>query len=204
MITMWRRVANQRGFTLTELLVATAVIAVVMAGVFVIQQQSQQAYLFGASRVETQQNARVALDLMTRELRTANPGGAAPTGIVSIPSASDITLRDQCGNNVEFALAGMQLNRRGPDYTDPSHCVCDGSCTNTTRLVVGGVTSLTMTYYSVYDVSSGTYTTTTDATKVKVVKVGIETQTEQDVASGSAGDQHATMESTITLRATLS
>jgi len=45
---------NQRGFSLAELLVATAVIGLVMAGVFVVQQEGQQAYLLGSSRVETQ------------------------------------------------------------------------------------------------------------------------------------------------------
>jgi len=66
-----RWLGDERGFTLAELLVATAVSGLVMAGVFVVQQGGQQAYLLGAARVETQQSARVTLDLMTRELRSA-------------------------------------------------------------------------------------------------------------------------------------
>jgi prepilin-type N-terminal cleavage/methylation domain-containing protein len=199
MIRIRRRLSNQRGFTLTDLLVATAVIALVMTGVFVIQQQGQQAYLLGASRVETQQSARVALDRMTRELRNALPSTAAPTGIVSIPAATDITFRDQCGNNVQYQLSGTQLNRTAPAYS--AGCVFD---TTSTAPLIGGVTSLTMTYYSVYDVSNAVYTTTADPTQVKVINVRVQTQAEEGVAAGSAADQHALMESTVTLRATLS
>jgi prepilin-type N-terminal cleavage/methylation domain-containing protein len=79
---------NERGFTMAELLVATAVAGLVMAGVFLVLRGGQQAYLLGSSRVETQQNARVALDLMTRELRSA-------TSITLIPGTTDITFQDQ-------------------------------------------------------------------------------------------------------------
>ena len=185
---------DERGFTLAELLVVTAVLTLVMAGVFAIQQGGQQAYLLGSNRVEAQQSARIALDLMARELRTASPNGPAPSGIVSIPSTTSITFRDQCGNSVQYSLAGTQLNRTAPDYSDINNCIVSG---NSTSSLIDGVVSLTMTYYSAYDVYNDTYTTTTDATKIIVIKVSIK-------AKGTTGDQPATMESTIKLRATLS
>jgi prepilin-type N-terminal cleavage/methylation domain-containing protein len=197
-MTKMRCFSDQRGFTLAELLVVASVLGLVLAGVFVLQREGQEAYLFGSNRVETQQNARVALDLMTREIRSASPtnlAGAAPTGVISIPSATDVTFRDQCGNNVQYALAGTLLNRTGPNYSDRDNCVVD--TTGTTPLI-GGVTFLTMAYYTAASA------TTTDPKKVTVIKVSIRTQTEEGVATGSPGDQHATMESTIKLRATLS
>jgi prepilin-type N-terminal cleavage/methylation domain-containing protein len=208
-MTHLRWFSNQRGFTLTELLVVASVLGLVLAGVFVLQREGQEAYLLGSNRVETQQNARVALDLMTRELRTASPdpAGPAPTGIVAIPSATSMTFRDQCGKNVQYALAGTLLNRTGPNYSDRDNCVLDPlNATGTTQLI-GGVTSLAMTYCTAAAVSSCTNpgpSATTDPKKVAVIKVSIRTQTEEGVASGSPGDQHATMESTIKLRATLS
>ncbi|MEK7370380.1 MAG: prepilin-type N-terminal cleavage/methylation domain-containing protein, partial [candidate division NC10 bacterium] len=75
---MRRMLRDQRGFTLTELLVVTAVLAVVLGAVILIQQKGQEAYIMGSNRVETQQNARVALDLMTRELRSATAVTAIP------------------------------------------------------------------------------------------------------------------------------
>jgi prepilin-type N-terminal cleavage/methylation domain-containing protein len=176
---------NERGFTMAELLVATAVAGLVMAGVFLVLRGGQQAYLLGSSRVETQQNARVALDLMTRELRSA-------TSITLIPGTTDITFQDQTTptpKTIRYALAGTTLNRTE-----------DG----TTTALIGSVQALAMTYYRVYDVYNATYTTTTDPGQVKVIKISLIIKTEASVATGSPGDQRATMESTVLLRATLS
>ena len=183
---MRRWLSNERGFTLAELLVAAAIIGMVMAGVFVLQQQGQQAYLFGSARVETQQNARVALDLMTRELR-------ASTSITTLASATDITFvwEDEANfsHTIRYALAGTTLNKTIDGITTP---------------LIGGAQSLTMTYYSVYDVYNGTYTPTTNATLVKVVKIRLTTSTEGSAVTGSPGDAHAVMESTVRLRSSLS
>jgi prepilin-type N-terminal cleavage/methylation domain-containing protein len=176
---------DQRGLTLAELLVATAIVGGIMAGIFVLQRAGQQAYLFGSNRVETQQNARGVLDLMTSELRQA-------ASITTVSSATDVTFvwRDQLDapHTIRYALSGTTLNR-----------TYDGN----TTAVIGGVHTFAMTYYSVYDVSSGTYTQTTNPNHVKVIKISVRTKTEETVTAGSAGDAQALMESTITLRSTL-
>lgn len=185
---MRRWLVNQRGFTLAELLVAVAVMGLVMAGVFVVQRGGQQAYLLGSSRVETQQNARVALDLMTRELRSA-------TSVVTLGSATDLTFT-VCGDpppisvpcvtpsTMRYALSGTTLNR-----------TVDGAVT----ALIGGVESLAMTY-CLYDVARDRYTTTTDPDRLELVKIEITTKTENNAAPGSPGDQHAVMKSTVKLR----
>ena len=183
--------ANQRGFTLAELMVATAVVGMVMAGVVLVQQAGQRAYLLGSSRVETQQNARVALDLITRELRTARSIVAVGGG------GTDITFQDQCNQSVAYALAGTELNRTGPDYSDRSNCVF---AVTGTRALIGGVLTFTLTSYAVYDVSTATYTTATTADQVRVIMIDLATKTEESVAAGSPGDQGATVQSTVRLR----
>lgn len=196
-MTRVRWLSNQHGFTLTELLVAVAVMTLVMAGVFVLQREGQEAYLLGSNRVETQQNARVALDLMTRELRSA-------TSITTIASSPDITFVDQSGNTIRYCWSSSQTD-----------CVSSGQLNyigrtfnGTYKVLTGGVQSppgdssgaLVLTYY---DKSTVLYTGT-DQTKVSVIKISVKTKTEESVATGLPGDQHATMESTIKLRATLS
>ena len=180
----WLR--DERGFTLAELLVATAIIGMVMAGVFVIQRQGQQAYLFGSNRVETQQNARVALDLMARELRSS-------TSITTLGSATDITFvwtdEGNVAHTIRYALAGTTLNKTFDGATTP---------------LIGGVQSLAMTYYSAYDVYNGTYTQTSNNTLVKVIRINLTTRTEETAATGSPGDARAVMESTVKLRSSLS
>ena len=48
---MRRMLRDQRGFTLTELLVVTAVLAIVLGAVILIQQKGQEAYIMGSNRV---------------------------------------------------------------------------------------------------------------------------------------------------------
>jgi prepilin-type N-terminal cleavage/methylation domain-containing protein len=178
---MRRLLRDQRGFSLAELMIAVAIIGVVMAGVFVLQRQAQQAYLLGSNRVETQQNARVAVDLMTRELRSAQ-------SVTTLTSATDMTFVDQNGDTIRYALSSGTLNR---------------TVNGVTTALIGGVQSLAMTYYSVYDVYTATYTTTTAPSAVRVVKIYVLTKTEESTATGMAADQHAVMESTVKLRASL-
>ena len=179
---MIRHLHNQHGFTLAELLVTTAILGVVMAGIFVVQRGGQQAYLFGSNRVETQQNARVALDLMTRELRSS-------TSITTLASPTDITFvwKDAAdvAHTIQYTQTGTSLNRTFDGAAIP---------------LIGGVHTLAMTYYSVYDVGTGTYTQTSNVNLVKVIKISVRTKTEDGAAAGSAGDAQALMESTVTLR----
>ncbi len=170
----WRSLADQRGFTLAELAVVMAVIGLIMAGVLAIQMEGEQAYLFGSSRVETQQNARVALDLMTRELRSAQ-------SITAIPSATDVTFVDENGSTVEYALSGSTLNRTQGGTTTP---------------LIGGVHGLAITYLS--DCNT---TPATSPAQVRCIKISLVTETEQTAAANSPGDQRATMECTVKLRA---
>jgi hypothetical protein len=60
-----------------------------------------------------------------------------------------------------------------------------------------------MTYCSAYDGSTATCTPTTDVTLVRVIKISLQTGTEETVATGSAGDARALMESTVTLRSSI-
>jgi prepilin-type N-terminal cleavage/methylation domain-containing protein len=184
-----RQLANERGFTLAELLVTTAVIGLIMAGIFILQVGGQQAYLFGSNRVETQQNARVALDLMTRELRSS-------TSITTLASPTDISFvwKDDAlpvvAHTIRYSLTGTTLNR-----------TIDGTAT----ALIGGVQAgdLTMTYCSAYNAATSTCTATTDPLLATVIKIRLKTSTEQAAATGSAGDAHALMESTVTLRSSI-
>jgi prepilin-type N-terminal cleavage/methylation domain-containing protein len=188
---------NQRGFTLAELLVAVAVIGLVMAGVFVVQRGGLQAYLLGSSRVETQQNARVALDLMTRELR----------------SASSITTITGCTNSVCTDLTFVDQNANSIQYCWSSRLTaCDSTgqrtylgrnLNGTYTVLIGGAQSLAMTSYSVHDVSGAIYTKTITPAQVKVITISVTAKTEESVAAYSPGDQRATMESTVQLRLNL-
>ena len=170
---------DQRGFSLAELLMVTAVLGLVMAAVIAIQQKGQEVYTYGSNRIEAQQNARVALDLMTRELRSAQ-------SIVTLGGAGDVTFRDQNNTEVQYQLSGTNLNR-----------ISGG----TTATIIGGVQTLTMTYCAVWDaVTNACTTTAATPSAVTVIRVQLTARTEDTASTGSLGDRRMTVESAIRLR----
>ena len=184
---MRKLVRSQGGFTLAELLVVTAVLGLILAAVFSLLQSGQQAYTMGSNRVEVQQNARVALELMTRELRAAQSittlGGAGDITFTVCDPASMAACTPMA---VQYQLSGANLNR-----------ISGG----TTTTIIGGVQALTMTYCAVWNPSSNSCTTAAaNAAAVKVIRVQLTAKTEDAAAAGSLGDRRMTVESTIRLR----
>ncbi len=109
---------KQKGFTLTEVMIATAVIGVLaMVGTSLVAQV-YKAWRLSEARVLAQQNARTILNLVERRLRQAS----ADTVVidrhnVSDPPYSKITFTSQNGDTYEFRqnsdLAEMQRTLAG-------------------------------------------------------------------------------------------
>jgi len=72
--------------------------------------------------------------------------------------------------------------------------------TPTTTPLIGGVQTLAMAYYSDWNGATNTGTTTTTPAQVKLIRLQLVTGTEDQVSSGSPGNQSATMETLVRLR----
>jgi prepilin-type N-terminal cleavage/methylation domain-containing protein len=79
---------SQRGFTLIELMIAALIGVIVMAAMTSAFRQAMNAMFTVTQRVETQQNMRAAIELMTKDLSMA--GAGLPTGGLQLPTASAI------------------------------------------------------------------------------------------------------------------
>jgi len=169
---------DRRGFSLAELLIVIAILGLMLAGIVTIQMQGQKAYLIGSHRVEAQQNGRVALELMVRELRSAQ-------SVTAIPSATNMTFVDENGNTIQYQLAGTVINRITGGVATP---------------LIGGVVSFNLTYFSAYNGSTNTGTTTGAAGSLRLVRLQLVTGTEESVASYSDSNQRATIEMLVRLR----
>lgn len=174
---MRRVFRDQGGFSLAELLVVTAVLGLVMVAVISIQQKGQESYIYGANRIEAQQNARVALDRMTRELRSA-------LSIVALTS-TDVTFVNQENSQVQYQFSGTNLNRISASGTET---------------IIGGVLDVSMTYYKVWDPDDTKRVQTTGPSEVTVILVQLTAKTEDAAAKDSLGDRRVQLESAIRLR----
>jgi len=100
---------NKQGFTLVELLVALAISGVVMAGIYSVYYSQQKSYITQDQVAAMQQNLRVAIYFMEREIRMA---GYDPT-----------TTRD-AGAGITIAnVAELQFTKdenEDGDFTNPS------------------------------------------------------------------------------------
>src|SRR5262245_9621815 len=68
------RRAHARGFTLVELMITLTVLAAVMIVLMTVMYAAQRSKTTTANRVESTQGARIAVDMMARDLRSAGYG----------------------------------------------------------------------------------------------------------------------------------
>lgn len=65
---------RRAGFSLLELMIGLVVFSIVLSFIFLYYEHDQKAQAAGLGMAEAQQNARVAVDMMSRELRSAGYG----------------------------------------------------------------------------------------------------------------------------------
>ena len=159
------RKADRNGFSLLEVLIFSAIFGIVVTAIYMMYSTSHTTFTRGQNRIEAQQNGRVAMERMAREIRTGgydpsdvmNAGAPAPSTAIRFANANDITfIADVDGDNttdqVKYSVNGnAQLVREvaswggGPDF--PAF-VAD--------VLADGVNSLDFTYCDGNDVCSPT------------------------------------------------
>jgi len=209
-----RRLRNEDGFTLAELLVACALIGVVMAGLFSILQSGQQSYLTGSNQVEAQQALRLTILRVTNELRDAGycptcSAGAPPFTALAAVSATGFTIQNDWNGSGGIATGTVTQ----------VVTAADGSTTNVTRgeqivyafaggtltrremgvdgagvPVITNLASLTLTYLD----ADGNVTAT--AANVRTVVVSAVGQPEVQPASFVGGRVQVAMTDSVRLR----
>ena len=152
-----RKGQGQAGFSLLELMVATAIFSILLVGVCTLYSQSLGAYNRGENRIELQQSTRFAADLLVREIRLAgyDPSDSLtvlPTTAVETAGAATITFvadvdDDDVSDRVRYRLVGTQIVRDDAAWNG----VDDFDAPSAASEIAGGVTSLTFTYFDTND-----------------------------------------------------
>ena len=97
-----RRLRGERGYTLVELLVVLAIFTTVVTALVSLFTSGAKAELDMNRRFEAQQNARLALDRMRRELHCAN--GVTATAGTPVSSIT-VSLPSQCPSSGGSAIS---------------------------------------------------------------------------------------------------
>jgi type IV pilus assembly protein PilW len=147
--------ADQRGFTLAELLVAMAAMGFILTGSLTLMISGNQTYATGSNQIEAQQAARVGLERMVREIRGAgyNPTGLScpPTNNCPIvgspgfgsPDATGLRIQSDLNGDGAFAGAGEAIAYTKNGTTLQRQ---DLAVDATPQTIIAGVQALTFTY----------------------------------------------------------
>jgi type IV pilus assembly protein PilW len=109
---------SERGFTMIELLVVAAIFGIVLTSLYSLFIVHQRAAYTSDETVEVQQNIRIAIDSITRDIRTAGlllPPGNTP---ISQGTAGTINISSGCPQSVITRItpaAGTQLGTASPN-----------------------------------------------------------------------------------------
>jgi prepilin-type N-terminal cleavage/methylation domain-containing protein len=182
MKTLTKAFTTQHGFSLAELLVATAMVGFVLGGVFVALQQGENAFQYGTGKVEVQQNGRMALDRMIHDLRMGANITAANATSISFDYIEDNAGAPQTVT-VTYSLNGtnLQRNQTNPAPGPPQP-----------ETLIGGVNTLSLVYYNKDNIA------TVNVPDIRVVDVRIVTQPQ--VASSNLANQRAVFADRVRLR----
>ena len=119
---------DEAGFSLVELLIAMVVTLIVTGAVFGLMMGGQTAFRREPDLTDRQQNIRMAMDIIQRDITTAGMG-LPPSTQVFTDGLDDVTagVPTPTGGNPD------ELEMLGSDGSCPSLWICEQSATVTTR-----------------------------------------------------------------------
>jgi prepilin-type N-terminal cleavage/methylation domain-containing protein len=117
-----RRLRSERGFTLIEMLVASAIGLVVLTVMLTLLDSSQNASSRVVARVDGTQRGRVAMEQVTQRLRSQICLGAATPLIIgdtTLPTdANSVTFYSDLGNGSDFLPEKRRIYVSGTDLKE--------------------------------------------------------------------------------------
>jgi prepilin-type N-terminal cleavage/methylation domain-containing protein len=194
--------ANQRGFTLAELLVAFAVVGLIMAGSVTLMVSGNKTYATGSNQIEAQQAARVALERMAREIRGAgySPKSLAcpPTNncpIVGVgfgsPNATSLQIQSDLNGDGNFNAAGEAVvYTKNGTLLQRQDLAVDAA----PQTIIAGVQALTFTYLDENGGAAG------QPKDIRSVQIQLTAQPENLPGTWELGRVSVTMSDRIRLR----
>ncbi len=154
---MWRSI-DSRGFTLMELLVAATIGVLLVLTIYMMFETNQSTFNKGEADADLQQNARVALDRMVRELRMVGFGSLPLPCTTAIQSATATSISfitdlngDGSSEKIQYTHDSLsnppKIKRQQWNTFSGSDCATGWSNTGGAQPLAEKITGLTFTYY---------------------------------------------------------
>lgn len=159
---------NDKGFTLVELLVATAIFLVLMGAIFSTFQSQQQSFIVQEQVVAMQQNLRAGMLMMEKEIRMAgyDPLSTANAGITTA-AANQITFTKDADENGTLGGTGESITYAL--YTTGWGTQAVGrAAPSTNQAIADNIDALDFVYF---DADGNETATTSDIVRVQVSMV---------------------------------
>jgi type IV pilus assembly protein PilW len=190
-----RKARNDRGYTLMELMVAIAIGMIVMASVATTFTSQTRAYSAQEQINQMEQNARGALDIMSREIKMAGykPNGGSVTGVVSYTSTS-LTIQADLNADAAVSTSGSDNEQIAYAYDSANQKITRQVGTAAAATLAENISGFTFTYYQ----SSGT-TLATSVANIRRIKIAITAKTEKPDPGYQTNGGYRTMDLSATI-----
>jgi prepilin-type N-terminal cleavage/methylation domain-containing protein len=154
------RALQPSGFTIVELLISMAIFLVILMGVYLVFDTNRALYASGSRKADVQQQLRVSLDVMSRQIRMAglyperfdpdpatNPSLATPLRVLAGSESALVVYGDLDNSNTSsvflFCRNGSSIIRKRSAVVDaPAAFTCNGG-----EALASNITSLRFSYY---------------------------------------------------------
>jgi type IV pilus assembly protein PilW len=187
------KLRNITGFTLTELIVAMGIGMVVLAAVTTTFMAQARFYNAQEQINEMQQNARGALDVITRELKMAgyNPNGGTFDGVTY--SVSQLMIQADLDGNGGISTSSSANEQITYAYDSTNKQITRKMGTGTVEVLADNITAFTFSYLN----SSGA--TTTTSSSIRQVGISITAITAKPDPNYSSNSGYRTYQITATI-----
>lgn len=132
-----KRIWGAGGFTLIEVLITTVISAIVLLGLYQIYDTNRTTYAKGEVKINIQQNARAAVELISRELRMIgyDPNHTVPLlGDGTTPPTTQRTIQNATATSIQFIADVNDPAGTGPDgWGDMIEYIYDPVCMQVRR-----------------------------------------------------------------------
>jgi type IV pilus assembly protein PilW len=186
---------NNRAFTLIELMVSLGIGMVVLAAVTTSFRSQAKVYSAQEQINEMEQNARGALDIITREVKMAGyrPTGMTLTGVTY--STSQLQIQADVNGNGALTPVGTEPNEvliYAWDSTNKQITRKDGS--NSAQVLADHITAFTFSYLD----ANGSATTTSSSIRQVSISITAQTAKPDPDYTTNSGYRTYTVTATIT------